>query len=127
MPEPILTVTQVARRLGVSTRTIRVYEEEGFISLERSGGRCLVPVDQVEEIIVIQRLKQDLGINHSGVGVILEMRRRLYDLQKQVDELERSFQRRLEVAIKEQKRAFQRPLTHIEPRDVMKVGSEDDD
>jgi MerR family transcriptional regulator/heat shock protein HspR len=84
MPKPILTISQVAARFGISVRTIRVYEEEGFISVERYGRRCLLrPVD-VEAIAMIQRLKTDLGVNLAGIGIILEMRRQIEALRERL-------------------------------------------
>ncbi|MFH1139590.1 MAG: MerR family transcriptional regulator [Pseudomonadota bacterium] len=126
MPRPILTLTQVARRLGVSTRTIRVYEEEGFITIERSGGRCLIDSDQIEDIVLVQRLRRQLGVNHSGVGVILEMRRRMIDLRDRLDEMQGEFERRLEEALFEQKNRLQGPLARVEPRDPTPVRFDED-
>jgi MerR family transcriptional regulator/heat shock protein HspR len=84
MPKPILTISQVAARFGISVRTIRVYEEEGFISVERYGRRCLLrPVD-VEAIAMIQRLKTDLGVNLAGIAIILEMRRQIEALRERL-------------------------------------------
>jgi MerR family transcriptional regulator, heat shock protein HspR len=88
MPEPILTISQVAARLGISVRTIRVYEEEGFITVERYGRHCLVRPSDVEAIAMIQRLKSDLGVNLAGIGVILEMRRTIEELQERLLEME---------------------------------------
>ncbi|MEW5722157.1 MAG: MerR family transcriptional regulator [Thermodesulfobacteriota bacterium] len=95
MPRPILTITQVARRFGISTRTIRLYAEEGFISLERRQGRCLLRPGDVDAIARIERLKADLGVNLAGVGVILEMREKMIELRRRLVEMEREFQRLL--------------------------------
>ena len=98
MPKPILTITQVARRFGISTRTIRIYEEEGFIELHRAGGRSLLKPVDVEAIAMIERLKTDLGVNLPGIGVILEMRRKMVELQLQMEAMEREFDQRLKRA-----------------------------
>lgn len=93
MPRPILTITQVSRRLGVSSRTIRVYEEEGFIRLERAANRCLITPEQVELIALIERLRADLGVNIPGIGVILEMRRKMEEMQNRINQMEREMER----------------------------------
>lgn len=98
MPKPILTITQVARRFGISTRTIRIYEEEGFIELHRIGGRSLLKPVDVEAIAMIERLKTDLGVNLPGIGVILEMRRKMVELQLQMEAMEREFDQRFKRA-----------------------------
>ena len=40
---------------------------------------------------MIERLKSDLGVNLSGVGVILEMRQKLIDLREEMARLEWDF------------------------------------
>ena len=104
MPRPVLTITQVSRRLGVSTRTIRVYEDEGFITIERHRGRCLLGKEDVESIALIERLKSDLGVNLSGVGVILEMRRKMMEMQDRLDRMELEAERRIAEALADAKR-----------------------
>ncbi|MEW6267210.1 MAG: MerR family transcriptional regulator [Thermodesulfobacteriota bacterium] len=104
MTRTVLTMTQVAGRLGVSPRTIRLYERHGFITLERCGGRCLVGPTEIEVIALIERLKADLGINLSGVGVILEMRRKMMELQNRLNEWEREFDQRLAQALENSRR-----------------------
>jgi len=126
MPRPIITITQVARHLGVSTRTIRIYEEEGLITVERAGGRCFLRPKDVEVIALTERLKQDLGVNVAGVGVILEMRNKMIELQKQIDLMERDFQERVRQALEEQRRDMQGPLERRGVRAMIKVRDEDD-
>lgn len=101
MPRPVITITQVARRTGVSTRTIRTYEEEGFIAIERVAGRCLLCPEDVETVLLVERLKSDLGVNLAGAAVILEMRRKMLDLQNRLEEMERDFEERLRRALEE--------------------------
>jgi len=104
MPDPILTITQVSRRLGISIRTIHTYEEEGFIRIERCGGRALLRPWDVESIVMIERLKSDLGVNIAGIGVILEMRRKIMTLQDRIQAMEEELERRLQAAIEKQLR-----------------------
>lgn len=108
MTKTVLTITQVARRLGVSTRTIRIYEEEGFLTLQRSAGRCLLFPEDVEVIARIERLKEDLRINLHGIGVILEMRQRIIELQTHMAEMEQEFENRLREALADQERRLTR-------------------
>ncbi|MBU2546918.1 MAG: MerR family transcriptional regulator [Proteobacteria bacterium] len=126
MPQPILTITQVARRLGVQTRTIRVYEREGFVTLERLGGRYYLRPGDVEVIAMVERLKTDLGVNLAGVGVIMEMRHKLLKLQEQMIQMELEYQRRLEEALNDQRREIERPLSTRGTRAVLKIRTEDD-
>jgi MerR family transcriptional regulator, heat shock protein HspR len=92
--KPLVTIRQAATRLGISTRTIRIYETEGFITLARHQGRCLLTPRQIEDILTIERLKRDLGVNLAGIGVILNMRERMLELQSKLDRLEAELEER---------------------------------
>jgi MerR family transcriptional regulator/heat shock protein HspR len=119
MTEVVLTITQVAERLGISRRTIRVYESEGFITVERRGNRTLLRPSDIEAILRIERLRNDLGVNLAGVGVILEMRRKMIEMQQQLDRMEREFDRKIREALSN------KALTGLERRAVVKVETED--
>jgi DNA-binding transcriptional MerR regulator len=70
-----LRIGEVARRLGVTARTIRYYEEIGLLPAagERAGGahRAYVEAD-VERIAEILRLKELLGLSLEAVRGMLE-------------------------------------------------------
>ena len=119
MTEVVLTITQVAERLGISRRTIRIYESEGFITVERQGNRTLLRSPDIEAILRIERLRNDLGINLAGVGVILEMRRKMIEMQQHIDRMEREFDRKVREALSGN------ALAARERRAVVKVETED--
>lgn len=81
-------IEEVLETVGISRRTLRVYEEVGLVS--RAEAPEDVPVyeeEAVDTIRRIQRLRQDLGVNLAGVQVILEMRRKIEDLQQNLEEV----------------------------------------
>ena len=43
--------------------------------------------EDVEEISRVVRLTRDLGVNLAGVEIILKMRRRMLEMQKQIEDL----------------------------------------
>jgi MerR family transcriptional regulator, heat shock protein HspR len=43
--------------------------------------------DDVEELARLIRLTRDLGVNLAGVEIILKMRRRMVEMQKQIEDL----------------------------------------
>ena len=67
MPTPICSITQVARRLGLSVRMIRTYETEGFISFERISGRCYLRPEDIEVVWKDGRLLSIPGVGE-GLG-----------------------------------------------------------
>ena len=43
--------------------------------------------EDVEEIARVIRLARDLGVNLAGIEIILKMRRRMLDMERQVEDL----------------------------------------
>ena len=43
--------------------------------------------EDVEELARVLRLTRDLGVNLAGVEIIIKMRRRMVDMQKQIEDL----------------------------------------
>ena len=46
--------------------------------------------EDVEEIARVIRLARDLGVNLAGIEIILKMRRRMLDMQAQIEESDQS-------------------------------------
>lgn len=84
---------EIIEATGITRRTLRVYQEVGLVGpgVEEGGVRHY-PQDALETVLRIQRLRHDLGVNLAGVQVILEMRRKLEDLQQNLDEVVRFVQ-----------------------------------
>lgn len=126
MPRQIYSITRVARRLGLSVRTIRHYEEEDFFIMERISGRCYLRPGDIEIIALVERLRKDLGVNLAGVGVVLEMRQNILALKKQLAQLEADVEQQVFQAREEMRREKSRPLAPMGSRSVTKVRGEDD-
>jgi MerR family transcriptional regulator/heat shock protein HspR len=78
----------VAEMLKLHPQTLRMYEKKGLIRPSRTEGRTrMYSSEDVEEIARVVRLARDLGVNLAGIEIILKMRRRMLDMQRQVEEL----------------------------------------
>jgi MerR family transcriptional regulator/heat shock protein HspR len=78
----------VAEMLNVHPQTLRFYEKKGLLRPSRSVGRTrMYSQEDVEELARLLRLTRDMGVNLAGVEVILKMRRRMVDMQKQIQDL----------------------------------------
>jgi MerR family transcriptional regulator, heat shock protein HspR len=96
----LFTISVVARMLGVHQQTLRIYEKEGLVKPARTQGNTrLYSEDDVEEVRFILRLTNDLGVNLAGVGVILELRR-------QMEEMERRYDQQMKTMLEEFSRQF---------------------
>jgi MerR family transcriptional regulator, heat shock protein HspR len=85
---PLYMIGVVAEMLDLHPQTLRFYEKKGLLRPSRSVGRTrMYSQEDVEELARLLRLTRDMGVNLAGVEVILKMRRRMVDMQKQIQDL----------------------------------------
>lgn len=86
--KPLYMIGVVAEMLKVHPQTLRLYEKKGLIRPSRTEGKTrMYSPEDVEEIARLLRLTRDLGVNLAGIEIILKMRRRMLEMQKQIEEL----------------------------------------
>lgn len=113
----VYRLREVLESVGISRRTLRVYEEVGLVAPVEAEERIPVYEEEaLETIRRIQRLRRDLGVNLAGVQVILEMRRKIEELQQNLEDVVRFVQidlrEELESYLRREKRAIvPRPLS----------------
>jgi MerR family transcriptional regulator, heat shock protein HspR len=86
--KPLYMIGVVADMLNVHPQTLRFYEKKGLVRPSRTGGRTrMYSTEDVDELARLLRLTRDLGVNLAGIEVILKMRRRMIEMQKQIEDL----------------------------------------
>ena len=86
--KPVYMIGVVAEMLRLHPQTLRMYEKKGLIRPSRTEGRTrMYSPEDVEEIARVIRLARDLGVNLAGIEIILKMRRRMMDMQHQLEDL----------------------------------------
>lgn len=102
----LFMISVVSEMLNIHPQTLRIYEREGFIKPKRSVGNTrLYSEDDVEKLEMILRLTRELGVNLAGVEVVLSMREKMEQMQRDMEqtiqllrsELEREIRRREEM------------------------------
>jgi len=83
----LLDIAETCRRLGILPADLEAMEEEGLITLAVVLDGKALPSEQVERLEMILRLQRDLGVNLPGIDVILEMRRKMIQMRREVDEI----------------------------------------
>jgi MerR family transcriptional regulator/heat shock protein HspR len=74
-------------------QTLRYYERVGLIAPQRSGGnRRLYSPREIELLRAITRLVAELGVNLAGVEVVFHMRRRMEEMQAEMDRTRAEFE-----------------------------------
>src|SRR5438876_10847947 len=80
-------ISAVAQTYNIHPQTLRLYEREGLLKPSRSEGNTrLYTQEDLERLEVILNLTRDLGVNLAGVEVILNMRQRLEDMHRDMQE-----------------------------------------
>jgi MerR family transcriptional regulator, heat shock protein HspR len=105
-------ISVVAKSYDIHPQTLRLYEREGLLKPSRTDGNTrLYSEDDLRQLEVILSLTRDLGVNLAGVEIVLNMRRKMEQMQGEMsefvgwvkDELERAnregWQERFEQAL----------------------------
>jgi MerR family transcriptional regulator, heat shock protein HspR len=80
-------ISAVAETYDIHPQTLRLYEREGLLKPSRSEGNTrLYTQEDLERLELILNLTRDLGVNLAGVEVILNMRQRLEEMQRDMQE-----------------------------------------
>jgi len=86
--KPLYMIGVVAEMLKLHPQTLRMYERKGLIRPSRTEGKTrLYSADDVEDVARLVRLTRDLGVNLAGVEIILRMRSRMQEMQRQIEAL----------------------------------------
>ena len=80
-------ISAVAEQYQLHPQTLRLYEREGLLKPSRSEGNTrLYTDDDLARLEVILKLTRDLGVNLAGVEIILNMRERMGEMQRQIEQ-----------------------------------------
>jgi MerR family transcriptional regulator/heat shock protein HspR len=81
------TISVVAGQFGVHPQTLRLYEREGLLKPSRTEGNTRLYTDKdMQRLEVILSLTRDLGVNLAGVEIILNMREKMEEMGRQMQE-----------------------------------------
>ena len=80
-------ISVVSKAYGIHPQTLRLYEREGLLKPSRTEGNTrLYSEEDLRQLEVILNLTRDLGVNLAGVEIVLNMRRRMEQMQQEVNE-----------------------------------------
>src|SRR5262249_52005489 len=80
------TISVVAEQYGVHPQTLRLYEREGLIKPSRSAkGTRYYTEQDIERLELVLNLTRDLGVNLAGVEIILNMREKMSQMQREFE------------------------------------------
>jgi MerR family transcriptional regulator/heat shock protein HspR len=86
-------ISAVSEMYDIHPQTLRLYEREGLLKPSRTEGNTRLYTDEdLERLEFILTLARDLGVNISGIGIILQMREKMELMEKQMQEFIRYMQ-----------------------------------
>jgi MerR family transcriptional regulator, heat shock protein HspR len=78
-------ISAVAEMYEIHPQTLRLYEREGLLKPSRTDGNTRLYTDEdLERLEFILNLARDLGVNISGIAIILQMRERMEEMNRQM-------------------------------------------
>ncbi len=80
-------ISSVAELYKLHPQTLRLYERVGLLKPSRSEGNTRLYTDEdLQRLDVILTLTRDLGVNLAGIEIILNMREKMLEMEKQMSE-----------------------------------------
>jgi MerR family transcriptional regulator/heat shock protein HspR len=87
-------ISAVAEMYEIHPQTLRLYEREGLLKPSRTEGNTRLYTDEdLQRLEFILSLARDLGVNISGIAIILQMRERMEEMQRQIQDFVQHIQR----------------------------------
>src|SRR6187431_3310619 len=80
-------ISAVSEQYEIHPQTLRLYEREGLLRPSRSEGNTRLYTDtDLERLEVILKLTREMGVNLAGVEIILNMREKMSEMHRQMEQ-----------------------------------------
>src|SRR6187402_1520668 len=119
-------ISVVAQKYSIHPQTLRLYEREGLLKPSRTEGNTrLYSEDDLEQLETILALTRDLGVNLAGVEIVLNMRKKLQQMQGEVNEFMEYVKRELARGIDDWEQRLNTALVKASPTDLVRAAQPD--
>ena len=117
-------ISAVAEKYNIHPQTLRLYEREGLLAPSRSEGNTRLYTDEdLERLETILNLTRDLGVNLAGVEIILNMRKHLGEMQREMREFVEFVQQEMLNRPAESQERIQNALVRVAPPRLVRARS----
>jgi len=117
-------ISAVARKYHIHPQTLRLYEREGLLRPSRTEGNTrLYSEEDLEQLETILSLTRDLGVNLAGVEIVLNMRRKMELMQREVNEFMEYVKRELARGLGDWEQRLGTALVKSSPADLVRLSS----
>jgi MerR family transcriptional regulator/heat shock protein HspR len=120
-------ISAVAEKYNIHPQTLRMYEREGLLRPSRTEGNTrLYSEEDLEQLETILSLTRDLGVNLAGVEIILNMRKRIEQMQEEVNEFMTYVKKELARGLDDWEQRLSTALVKSAPADLVRATSGSD-
>jgi MerR family transcriptional regulator/heat shock protein HspR len=119
-------ISAVAAKYNIHPQTLRLYEREGLLRPSRTEGNTRLYSDEdLQELETILALTRDLGVNLAGVEIILNMRRKMDRMQREVNEFMQYVRHELQRGLGDWEQRLHTALVPVAPGDFGRASGAD--
>jgi MerR family transcriptional regulator, heat shock protein HspR len=109
-------ISAVAEMYNIHPQTLRLYEREGLLIPSRSEGNTRFYTDEdLEALETILSLTRELGVNLAGVEIILNMRKRMEEMRREMQEFVKYVEKEVVTRTGEPHEEMQNALVRVIP------------
>ena len=120
--EAYYMISAVAQKYRIHPQTLRLYEREGLLKPSRTEGNTrLYSEEDLEQLETILTLTRDLGVNLAGVEIILNMRRKIEQMQGEVNEFMQYVKQELARGLGDWEQRLSTALVKSTPADLVRA------
>ena len=116
-------ISAVAELYHLHPQTLRLYERVGLLKPSRSEGNTRLYTDaDLERLDVILTLTREMGVNLAGIEIILNMREKMAEMQRQMEAFTSFVQQELSRGLRSASARSQgNALVRVPPPKVIRV------
>ncbi|MFC2168976.1 heat shock protein transcriptional repressor HspR [Acidobacteriota bacterium] len=115
-------ISNVAKMFNIHPQTLRLYEREGLLKPSRSEGNTRLYSDNdLKQLEMILNLTQDLGVNLAGVEIILNMRKKMENIESEVNQFLEFVRREFFEGKEEEFELRKKAIIRISPAKIIKI------
>jgi MerR family transcriptional regulator/heat shock protein HspR len=124
-PKNYYHISSVAKMYNLHPQTLRLYEREGLLSPSRSEGNTrLYTEEDLKQLELILNLIRDLGVNLAGVEVILNMKKKMEQMEEEVNSFLEYITKEFFQGREDEMEKRRRELVRITPAKIIKIEKE---
>ncbi|MCJ7642890.1 MAG: helix-turn-helix transcriptional regulator [Candidatus Aminicenantes bacterium] len=126
-PKRYYHISSVAKMYDIHPQTLRLYEREGLLKPSRSEGNTrMYSAEDLKRLDVILNLIRELGVNLAGVEVVLNMRRKIEEIEGEVNQFLEFVRKEFFEGKDDEFEARKKALVRVIPGRIIKIDRSDD-